>query len=61
MKIIEVQEISCLEIEIERGSTKHYFRRYSDEIWDELYGQSWESVSYPKELEECYQEWLWHG
>lgn len=58
IRIIEVQEVTCLDIEIEEGNTEYYYRRQSEEVWDRQHGQSWESVSYPENLETAYQEWL---
>jgi hypothetical protein len=58
MRILEVQESKYLEIEFECGTIHYCYRRYTPEIWEKQYGESWESVTNPEKVEKVYQLFL---
>ena len=56
-KILSVYEETAVIVETDNDIYPTY-KRYSDECWDNLMGQSWETVSNPEKLEAMYQDWL---
>lgn len=52
--IIAIEETCLEEIKMNTGT----YRRYSADSWEQLFGQSWEVVSFPEEQENAYQDYL---
>jgi hypothetical protein len=55
MNIREVEVSTCHYVTNTNG---FYFRRNSENNWEQLYGDSWETVFYDAELEEAFQTFL---
>lgn len=53
MKVISVKTVVCEEIETDDDEYPVY-RRYPDGEWENLMGESWESVFFSDELEAAY-------
>lgn len=69
MKLQSITKYKYALLEVEQNGNIVYYRRdihpnieRDDPIWEQLYGESWESLNnYHDELEEFYQEWRKNG
>jgi hypothetical protein len=57
MKIEIAQHQEYIYIETDEKELNSY-RRHSADVWECLYGQAWEPVLFPEELEAAYQTYL---